>query len=47
MLTMSDPSSFNSLAAALAVSEVAAAIKKAEGFRAKAQECDSVAPHLA
>ena len=37
---MSDVSNFTSLAAALAVSTVAAALKKAEALRARAQECD-------
>jgi hypothetical protein len=37
---MTDVSNFTSLAAALAVSTVAAALKKAEEYRARAQECD-------
>jgi hypothetical protein len=37
---MSTPSNFTSLAAALAVSRVAAALKVAEEHRAKARECD-------
>jgi hypothetical protein len=38
---MSSPSHFTSLAAALAVSRVAACLKMADGYRAKAQECDA------
>jgi hypothetical protein len=37
---MTDGPNFTSLAAALAVSTVAAALKKAEALRARAQECD-------
>ena len=37
---MTDVAHFNTLAAALEVSRIAAAVKKAEDFRTKAQECD-------
>jgi hypothetical protein len=40
-MTMARSSNFTSLAAALAVSRVAACLKTAEEYRAKAQECEA------
>jgi hypothetical protein len=42
---VTDVSSFTNLAAALAVSAVAAALKKAEEYRERAQQCDERASH--